>query len=196
MRFCVYSCLFLLVTLGLTQWGQAAPPCHAVVARTSYSVPSYSQTYHHNYQQFVPVVQAVATVPDFFYSARDFSRDEALLEMARAMREQLNAKSAAPAKASSALKTVSTLEEIFPDLDGPATPHATGIDGLMRQECLRCHDGKNSARMDLRDIKKLSPRQLAQVQIKVQLGQMPPMGPLTESQKKTVDDFVKTALLQ
>ncbi len=163
-----------------------AGPCGAVV---SYKSTSYSASYQHHYQDYVPVVQAVQAVPDFYYSSRDFARDDALLEAVKALREQLQARGASVEPSAA-----DALDEL-PALNGSVSPVASGpragsIEALVKAECLRCHDGSGKSAFSLTNVSALSPVQVAKVHVQVQLGKMPPQRPLDEAKKKVFEDFV------
>lgn len=208
------SCLVIYVLLvGPVVEVQAGPICQT---RTSYNTNTYSyghQNYGTNYYNptnydYVPVVKKVAVVDQFFYSSRDYLRDEAILEAIKALRE---AKSSVLNQNMGGTPVKPDAPAVSPEVDsflrGLPLPDdgSTGstkvgsgsnpMQELVRANCLNCHNsGKKLGHMDLSDLSKLSFDDTIAVHTAVVGGTMPPKGKLPDVQVAVVKRWFRETI--
>lgn len=185
-----------VMLLGPVLEAQANPICHTTTSR--HYIPTRN-VYHH--EDVVRVVKVKAH-DEFFYSNRDYLRDQAILEAIQALRE---AKSGVVPTQNKEVReekpAVSTEVDAFlrglplPDSDGPVGSTGTGIDAemvkLVKANCLSCHN-KKIGHVDLSDLTKLSFDDRLAVNNYVVEGDMPPKGKLPNAQIQTVKNWFKT----
>lgn len=202
----IVATLGAAIILGLTTMfigGQPvkAGPCSAVVSKpvsnghvvsttvvpTTYNYGhSYGNSYggHNAYNGYFPVVQQLQTIPDFFYSSRDFDRDAALLEAVKALREQLNTRSTSVQLPAKAAAVIDELPSLSVGASGNRTaPSGDVLKDAVNAHCIRCHNG-TKGHLDLTDLTKLSAKQKAQFVIQVETDKMPPGRGLGVDEKK------------
>lgn len=195
---CVFT-IFLLLFCPLLEL-QAGPICHTGTSTHRATNTGYSSNYYSaNHYEYVPVVQKVATVPDFFYSSRDYLRDEAILEAIKALRE-------AKAGVVQNQNNTGTASAVSPEVDtflrGLPLPddaptagrghRGTAMEQLVDNSCLSCHNsGKKMGQLDLSNLAKLSFDDMLKVQTAVVSGTMPPKGRLPAAQVKVTNDWLR-----
>lgn len=200
--------LVLVAALLVATWTPIyAGNCGLVTATPYYHPTGVGAHYGHGY--VTPVVQGIPVLPDFIYSSQNFQKDDSLLETVKALREQLQQQQSLIQKlvggtASSPLPRVPSGADPFAELPayGSTAPASVpaGRDlghtfaSVIKADCLRCHDAAGKNGIDLRNLDALTPKQLAKVQVKVELDKMPPKRPLAEADKKLISDYIEEHL--
>lgn len=181
---------FMLATLALLVGVLVAtgPPCRVVTR-------SYAPVYEPVHHDAAVIVQKVA-VADFFYSNRDFYRDEAdakrseaLLEAIKALREAKGIQLSSPGSAAPG----GSGDDPFgiPPLAGFSSSVSAGseISQIVASKCIKCHSGTGKSHFLLTDLDRLSRSQRMSVYEEVASGSMPPTGRLPKDQVRAFGEW-------
>lgn len=179
-----------------------AGPCQVVTTQKVVAAPAYSVNGSFAignshvvssgyYNQFVPIVQSVQVVPDFFYSSAHYARDEALLEALKIIKESRGS------NASKVEQKRSVVDDGFggaldgiPEIGGKVSlgGSSSELQGLVESKCIRCHNG-SKGHLDLTNLNGLSPNVKISVYEAVADGSMPPNGSLSKDQKRVFREW-------
>lgn len=96
---------------------------------------AYQQAYYQNV--YVPQVVEVAVAPLYYFSARDYIRDQALLEAVRALGERASAGPSTPARQSPDPMPPATSER----KTKIQTPVDDKLAAIVKDACAKCHAG-------------------------------------------------------
>jgi len=191
---------FLVVVAMFVCFQEAqAGPCKVVSTHHNttavVAVPSYGVNHslgNGYYNQFVPVVQQVQVVPDFFYSSAGYARDEALLEALKIIKESRSNPPASKVESKRSDDGFGGLLDDLPEIGGKAslstTRGSSELASLVETKCVRCHNG-SKGHLNLSNLNGLSPKVKVEVYEAVADGSMPPSGALSKDQKRVFREW-------
>jgi len=149
-----FASFVLLVAFALLVVSQSegSDPCRnrqvavqRVQVGQAYSAAVATNTYQQAYYQnvYVPQVVEVAVAPLYYFSARDYIRDQALLEAVRALRESAGGGSSGTPSNASRPAPMPQPDSQVETKTRIQTPVDDKLAAIVKDACAKCHGGAN-----------------------------------------------------